>query len=70
MKMMVRTPGPGGVVADDGRLDLLDRYLHLPTTRPDPGCRVLSDPADDLGGSSVLGFVKRGGDVCMKRSGQ
>jgi len=70
VKMTVGVPGAGGVVPDRGCLDLLDRYLHLAATRSHPGGRVLGDPADDLGGGLVLGFLQRGRDVWMKRSGQ
>jgi hypothetical protein len=70
MKVTVRIPRPGGVVPDHRRLDLLDRHLHLPTTRPDPGRRVFGYPADDLRGGLVLGVVQRGRDLRMKRSGQ
>ena len=70
VQVTVRVAGPGRVVPDHRGLDLLDRHLHLPTARPDPGGRVLGDPADDLGGGLVLGFVQRGRDVWMQRRGQ
>ena len=70
VQMPVRVTGPRRVVPDHRGLDPLDRHLHLPPARTDPGGRVLGDPADDLGGGLVLGFVQRGRDVWMKRGGQ
>ena len=70
VQMPMGVPGAGGVMPDHGCLDLLDRYLHLATARSYPGGCVLGDPADDLAGGLVLGFVKRGRDVWMKRGGQ
>jgi hypothetical protein len=70
VQVAVRVAGAGGVVPDHGSLDALDRDLHLPTPRPDPGGRVPGDPADDLAGSLVLGCVQRGRDVWMKGCGQ
>ena len=54
VEVAVRVAGPGGVVPDHRRLDLLDRHLHLPAPRPHPGGRVLGEPADDLGRGPVL----------------
>src|SRR3954454_971958 len=70
MKVAVRITGPGRVVPDHGRLDLLDRHLHLPPTRPNSRGGVLGDPCDDLDGGLVLCFVQRGRDLWMKRRGQ
>jgi hypothetical protein len=70
VKVTVRVPGPGGVVPDHRGLDLLDRDLHLASAGPDPRRRVTGDPAHDLGGGLVLGFVERGRDVWVKRRGQ
>ena len=70
VKVPVGITCPGRVVPDHRGLDLLDRHLHLPPTRSDPGGRVLSDPADDLGGRLVLGFVQRRRDLRMQRRGQ
>lgn len=46
-------------MAYDGRLDLLDRYLHLPIARPDARRRVGGEPTDDLLGRSQLRRVVR-----------
>ena len=70
VQMTVGIPRPGGVVPDQRRLDLLDRNLHLPPTRTDPGRRVLRHPADDLGRGLRLGGVERGRDLGVQRSGQ
>ena len=70
VEVPVRVPGPRRVVPDHRRLDLLDRHLHLPAPRPDPGRRVLGDPADDLGGGPVLGRVQRGRDLRVQGRGQ
>jgi len=59
VQMPVRVAGPRRVMPDHRGLDPLDRHLHLPPARSDAGGRVLGDPADDLGGSFVLGFVQR-----------
>ncbi len=40
MQVPVWVAGPGGEMAYDGRLDLLDRHLHLPIPRPDACRRV------------------------------
>ena len=68
--MPMRVTGPRRVVPDHRGLDPLDRHLHLPPARPDPGGRVLGDPADDLGGGLVLGVVQRGRDLRMQGRGQ
>ncbi len=65
-KMPVRVTGPGRVVPDHRRLDLLHRHLHLPTPRPHPRRRVLGDPADDLLGRPVLRRIQRGRDLRMQ----
>lgn len=66
--MLTRSGWP--FVPDHRSLDPLDRHLHLPTARPDPGGRVLGDPVDDLAGGLDLGFVQHGRDLRMKRCGQ
>ena len=68
--MAVRVAGPGGVVPHHRRLELLDRDLHLPAARPDPGGGVLGQPADDLDRGPVLGGVVGGGDLRVQRGGQ
>src|SRR5680860_806958 len=70
MQMPVGVTGPGGVVPHHRGLDLLDRHLDLMAPRPDPGGRVLGEPADDLLGGSVLGAVVGGRDLGVKRGGQ
>ena len=61
--MPVGVAGPGGEVAYDGRLDLLDRHLHLPIARPDARRRVTREPPDDLLGRSHLRCVVRLGHL-------
>ena len=39
------------------------RHLHLLPSRPDPGGGVPGEPADDLRGGLVLGFVQRSRDL-------
>jgi hypothetical protein len=68
--MPVRIPGAGRVVPHRHRLQHFERHLHLPAARPDPGGGVPGQPADDLGGGAVLGFVVGGGDVSMQGGGQ
>jgi hypothetical protein len=70
MEVPVRVPRAGGVVPDHRGLDLLDRHLHLPPTRPHPRGRVTSDPADDLGRGLVLGGVQCGRNLWMQSRGQ
>ena len=70
VEVAVRVAGPGGVVPHHGGLELLDRDLHLPASRPDPGGGVLGEPADDLGRGPVLGGVVGGGDLRVQRRGQ
>ena len=65
--MPVWVAGPRGEVAYDGRLDLLDRHLHLPIPRTDPRRRVGREPADDLLGRGHLGGVVRLGDLGVER---
>jgi hypothetical protein len=70
MQVPVRTPGPGGVVAHGHRLQALDRHLHLPAARADPGGGLLREPADDLDGGAVLRGVVGGADVRVQGGGQ
>jgi len=70
VEVPVWVASPGGVVPDHGRLDLLDGYLYLPSARPDPGGRVLSDPVDDLDRGPVLCFVQCRRDLRMQRRRQ
>ena len=70
VEVAVRVAGPGGVVPHHRRLELLDRHLHLPAPRPDPGGGVLGEPADDLDRGPVLGGVVGGGDLRVQRRGQ
>ena len=67
MEMPVRVTGTRGEVAHDGGLDLLDRHLHLPTPRTDPGGRVLGQPPDDLVGGTILRCVVRRRDLRVQR---
>lgn len=59
VEMPVGVPRPGRVMPDDGCLNLLDRHLHLPATRPDPRRRVLGHERDDLLGRAILSGVQR-----------
>jgi hypothetical protein len=59
VEMAMRVTGPRGVVPHHRRLQLLERHLHLPAPRPDPGGGVLGQPADDLDRGPVLGRVVR-----------
>jgi hypothetical protein len=68
--MPVRISGAGGVVPHRHRLQHLDRHLHLPAARADPGGGVPGEPADDLDRGAVLGGVVGGGDVRVHRGGQ
>ena len=68
--MAVRVAGPARVMPHHRSLELLDRNLHLPTSRTDPGGGVLGQPADDLGRRLVLGGVVRGGDLRVQCGGQ
>jgi len=70
MQVTMRIPRPGRVVPHRHRLELLDLHLHLPASRPDPGGRMLSEPADDLGCGAVLRAVVGGGDVRVQLGGQ
>ena len=63
MQMAVGVTGPGGVVPDHRRLDLLHRHLHLPAARPHPRRRVRGDPADDLLGRTLLCRIQGGRDL-------
>ncbi len=40
VEVAMRVAGAGGVVPDNGRLDLLDRHLHLASAWPDTGGRL------------------------------
>jgi hypothetical protein len=70
VQMPVRIPGTGGVVPHRHRLQHLDRHLHLPAARPDPGGGVLGQPADDLACGAVLRGVVGVGDVGVQGGGQ
>ena len=70
VQVAVRVAGPGGVVPHHRGLELLDRHLHLPAARPDPGGGVLGQPADDLGRGPVLRGVVRRRDLGVQRRGQ
>jgi hypothetical protein len=63
VQMPVRVAGSRRVVPNHRSLDLLDRHLHLLPSRPDPGGGVPGEPADDLRGGLVLGFVQRSRDL-------
>ena len=63
----MRVAGPGGEMAYDGRLDLLDRHLQLPVPRPDACRRVGGEPPDDLLGRCQLRGVVRLGDLGVQR---
>ncbi len=67
VEVPMRITGPRGEVTHDGGLDLLDRHLHLPAPRTDPGRRVLGQPADDLGRGTILGSVVRRRDLRVQR---
>ena len=68
--MPMRISGAGGVVPHRHRLQHLERNLHLPAARTDPGGGVPGEPADDLDRGAVLGGVVIGGDVRVHRGGQ
>jgi len=70
VEVTVRVTGPARVVPHHRGLELLDRDLHLSATRPDPGGRVLREPADDLGRCLVLSLVVRGGDLRVQGRGE
>jgi hypothetical protein len=70
VQMAVRVPGPRRVVRHRHRLGHLDRHLHLPAPRTDPGGGVLPQPADDLLGRPGLGRVIRRRDVQVQRGRQ
>ena len=63
MQVSVRVACPGGEVAYDGRLDLLDRHLHLAPSRSNTGRRVRGEPVDDLPRRGHLRGIVRIGDV-------
>jgi hypothetical protein len=66
----VRVVGAAGEVPHRGRLQHLNRHLHLTPGRPDPGGRVLGQPGDDLLGGPVLRCLVRRGDVRMQSGRQ
>ena len=70
MQVAVRVPGSGGVVPHHRSLELVDRDLHLPAARPDPGRGVLGEPADDFLRGAVLGRVVGRGDLRVQRRDQ
>jgi hypothetical protein len=53
----------------NGRLDLLDRDLHLSAAWSDPGGRVLCKPTDNLRSGAILGGVVSLCDLGMQRRG-
>src|SRR5436305_1468834 len=70
MKVAVRITGPGRVVPDHGRLAPLARPPRARPAPPNSGGGVLGDPCDATDGGLVLCFVRRGGDLGMRRGGQ
>jgi hypothetical protein len=70
VEMPVRIAGAGGVVPHRHRLQHIERHLHLPAARPNPGGGVPRQPADDLDRGAVLRGVVGGGDVRVHRGGQ
>jgi hypothetical protein len=70
VEMPVRISGAGRVVPHRHRLQHVERHLHLPATRTDPGGGVPGQPADDPGGGTILSGVVGGGDRRVHRRGQ
>jgi hypothetical protein len=70
VQVSVGIAGPRREVAYDGGLDLLDRHLYLPPSRPDPRRRMGGEPAGDLLGCGHLGAAVRLGDLGVKYGGE